>query len=184
MKLIVGLGNPEAKYNGTRHNVGFRVLDQLAEECGVDWKKSAKFKALTAELPDKTALLVKPTTYYNLVGESVRAVADFYKISPEDIVIVHDDIALPLGVIRTREKGSDGGNNGIKSLNQHLGPKTRRVRIGAASELLERMDAADFVLGKFTAEEQKQLTETIIPEALMQAQKFLDDSFEPTKIST
>lgn len=184
MELIVGLGNPEAKYDGTRHNVGFFVLDEFAREQGVAWKQNTKFKALIAELPGKQALLVKPTTYYNLVGESVRAVMDFYKLSPEDIVIVHDDIALPFGVIRTREQGSDAGNNGIKSLNQHLGPTTKRIRIGTANELLEQIDAADFVLAKFTSSEQEQLTDTILPYAFAQIQKFLDGSFEPTKLKT
>ena len=181
MKLIIGLGNPEKKYDGTRHNVGFFVLDQLAEKNGLTWQHKDKFKAFVAELPDKSALLVKPTTYYNLVGESVRALADFYKIPPEDILIIHDELALPFGTIRTREQGSDAGNNGIKSINAHLGPTTKRLRIGIRNELAEHMDAADFVLAKLTPDEKKQFTRTVLLHIENQIEKFLNGSFEPTK---
>lgn len=156
MKLIVGLGNPEAKYDGTRHNVGFFVLDAFAKEQGTSWQHKDKFKALVAELPDKSALLVKPTTYYNLVGESVRALADFYKIPPEDILVVHDDHALPFGVLRTRAGGSDAGNNGIKSINAHI-PGTHRLRIGTHAALREHMQDTDYVLSKFSDDEQRAL---------------------------
>lgn len=183
MKLIVGLGNPESRYNGTRHNTGFFVLDELAKEHALTWQLKEKFKAHIAELPDKSALLVKPTTYYNLVGESVRALADFYKIPPEDILIVHDELALPFGTIRTREKGSDAGNNGIKSLNAHLGDTTKRLRIGIQNDLSAHMDAADFVLGKFTPAEKQQLEETVLPHLKEQTEKFLAGTFEPTKKS-
>lgn len=177
MKLIVGLGNPEKKYDGTRHNVGFATVDAFAKEQGAQWQHKSKFKALVAELPDKSALLVKPTTYYNLVGESVRALADFYKILPEDILIIHDELDLPFGTIRTREKGSGAGNNGIKSLNAHLGHTTKRLRIGTKNELTEHMDAADFVLSKFTPDEKLKLPE-IIKNAHQIIDGFLSDSFE------
>jgi len=183
MKLIVGLGNPETKYDGTRHNTGFFVLDSFATEKGAKWQHKDKFKAFVAELPDKTALLVKPTTYYNLVGESVRALADFYKIPPEDILIIHDELALPFGVLRTREKGSDAGNNGIKSMNTHLGHTTKRLRIGIHNELADFMDASDFVLGKFTPKEKQQFAETVLPHIAMQIGKFLNGSFKPTKVT-
>jgi len=183
MKLIVGLGNPETKFDATRHNTGFFVLDSIANDQGINWQHKDKFKAHLAELPGKKGLLVKPTTYYNLVGESVRALADFYKIPPEDILIVHDELALPFGVIRTREKGSDAGNNGIKSLNTHLGPLTKRLRIGIQNELTEHMDAADFVLAKFTPNEKKQLKEIVLPHAEEHIRKFLNGTFEPTKIT-
>lgn len=184
MKLIVGLGNPESRYDGTRHNTGFFVLDRFAEENGVKWQHKDRFKASIAELPDKTALLVKPTTYYNLVGESVRLLTDFYKIPPEDILIIHDELALPFGTIRTREQGSDAGNNGIKSMNAHLGHTTKRLRVGIQNELTTHMDAADFVLAKFTPNEKKQLGETVLPHVKEQIEKFLDDTFEPTKVRT
>ena len=158
MKLIVGLGNPEKKYGDTRHNVGFAMLDAYAEQEKTEWQDKPKFKALIAELPtaEKT-LLVKPTTYYNLVGESVRALADFYKVSPKNILVVHDDHALPFGTIRTREQGSDAGNNGIKSINAHMGPATRRIRIGTHSEQRQTQNDADYVLSRFSKAEQKQL---------------------------
>lgn len=183
MRLIVGLGNPEKKYDGTRHNVGFFVLDAVAAETGLSWQHKDKFKAFIAELPDKTALLVKPTTYYNLVGESVRALTDFYKIAPEDILIVHDELALPFGTLRTREQGSDAGNNGIKSMNAHLGHTTKRLRIGTHNELTDFMDAADFVLAKFTPTERSDLSEKIIPVVKIQIEKFLAGTLEPTKIT-
>lgn len=184
MKLIVGLGNPEKRYDGTRHNTGFFIVDEFAAAEGLKWESKSKFKALVAELPDKTALLVKPTTYYNLVGEAVRALADFYKIPPENILIIHDELALPFGTIRTREKGSDAGNNGIKSLNAHLGHTTKRLRIGTRNERTEHMDAADFVLAKFTPSERTVLSETVMPLVKTQVQKFLDGSFEVTKLVT
>jgi PTH1 family peptidyl-tRNA hydrolase len=183
MKLIIGLGNPESRYDGTRHNTGFFVLDELAKEHGVTWQLKEKFKAHLAELPGKTALLVKPTTYYNLVGESVRALADFYKIPPEDILIIHDELALPFGTLRTREKGSDAGNNGIKSLNSHLGHTTKRLRIGIQNELTAHMDAADFVLAKYTPSEKRELAGVILPHVKTHVQKFLNNNFELTKIT-
>lgn len=184
MKLIVGLGNPESRYDDTRHNTGFFVLDELAKEHGLKWQLKEKFKAHVAELPNKTALLVKPTTYYNLVGESVRALADFYKIPPEDILIVHDELALPFGTLRTREKGSDAGNNGVKSLNAHLGHTTKRLRIGIQNELTPHMDAADFVLAKFTPDERCEMRDAVLPHVYTHIDKFLNGTFEPTKIAT
>lgn len=167
MKLIVGLGNPEKRYDGTRHNIGFAVLDSYAADQKATWKQSPRFKAYLAELDmarvdsvsqeAERILLVKPTTYYNLVGESVRAISDFYKITPENILVIHDDHALPFGVVRTREKGSDAGNNGIKSLNAHVGPNTRRIRIGTGAELLGQVTDADFVLSKFSTKEKDSL---------------------------
>jgi PTH1 family peptidyl-tRNA hydrolase len=183
MKLIIGLGNPELRYDGTRHNVGFAVLDAFAKIKSAVWQHKSKFRADIAELPDKSALLVKPTTYYNLVGESVRSLADFYKIPPEDILIIHDELALPFGTLRTRYKGSDAGNKGIKSLNTHLGTTTKRLRIGTDNELSAFMDASDFVLARFTPAERQQLATSLLPHAAAQIEKFLDGSFEPTKIS-
>ncbi len=183
MKLIIGLGNPETKYDSTRHNLGFAVLDAFAKEQGATWQYKRKYKADVAEVPSHDALLVKPTTYYNLVGESVKAIADFYKIPAEDILIVHDELALPFGTLRTRHKGSDAGNNGIKSLNAHLGPTTKRLRIGIDNELSAFMEASDFVLAKFTPAERHKLTDAVLPHATAQLQRFLDDAFEPTKIS-
>lgn len=155
MKLVFGLGNPEARYSGTRHNVGFAVLDNFARAHDVAWKNSPKFKALTAEITvgDEKILLIKPTTYYNLVGESARALIDFYKIEPIDVLIIHDDLALPLGTIRTRHGGSDGGNNGLKSLAAHIGSGTYRLRIGVWSEMHEQAEKTTIVLGDLSKQE-------------------------------
>ncbi|MGB4767787.1 MAG: aminoacyl-tRNA hydrolase [Candidatus Saccharimonas sp.] len=160
MKLIIGIGNPELRFAGTRHNTGFTLLDSYAAANGAAFKHSVKFKADIAELTHdgEKVLLVKPTTYYNLVGESVRALCDFYKLSTDDILVIHDELALPFGTIRTRLGGSDAGNNGVKSLNQHIGTTTQRLRIGVWNELCDKMNDADFVLAKFSATERMQLT--------------------------
>lgn len=160
MKLILALGNPESRYDGTRHNVGFFIADEVARQFDASFQEKSKFKALIAEatVGRERVIIAKPTTFYNLVGESYRALADFYKIAPQDTLIIADDLALPFGTMRLREGGSGGGSNGIKSLNAHGGEATRRLRIGVWNELRERMDDADFVLSKFSADEQKALT--------------------------
>lgn len=180
MKLIFGLGNPESRYNDTRHNVGFFMLDSLAHHQSTEFKHSVKFKADIAEcaIAGEKVLLAKPTTYYNLVGESARAIMDFYKLSPEDILIVHDELALPFNTLRTRQGGSDAGNNGVKSLNQHLGPETQRLRIGIWSELRDKMDDADFVLAKFSAAERAQLA-SIAEVAAQQIENFITGKLKP-----
>ena len=159
MKLIVGLGNPEAKFKNTRHNVGFRMLSEYAREKGIEFQLKEKFRACIADLTvdGQKVLLAKPTTYYNLTGEAVRLITDFYKVTPEDVLVVHDELALPFGRIRTRIGGSDAGNNGIKSMNQHIGPSTARIRIGVYNELRDRIDDADFVLSNFTKAEDESL---------------------------
>lgn len=159
MKLIVGLGNPEEKFKNTRHNVGFRMLSEYTKEKGLEFQLKEKFRACIAELTveGEKVLLAKPTTYYNLTGEAARLITDFYKIAAEDVLIVHDELALPFGTIRTRIGGSDAGNNGIKSMNQHIGPTTARIRIGVYNELRDRIDDADFVLANFTRAEDESL---------------------------
>lgn len=161
MKLIIGLGNPETKYTGTRHNVGFFMVDAYAHEKGGAFRDKAKFKAEICELSGSSekVLLVKPTTFYNLSGEAVRAIADFYKVEPSDILVIHDELALPFGTIRSRIGGSDAGNNGIKSITEHIGPDTARIRVGIWNELRDKMDDADFVLAKFSNDEASNLKE-------------------------
>lgn len=161
MKLILGFGNPEERYARTRHNVGFRVLDAYANAHGTTFQLKDKFHAHLSELQprDEKIILAKPTTYYNNVGAAARAISDFYKIVPQDILIIHDELALPFGTIRTRIGGSDAGNNGVKSLSQQLGPDTARIRIGVTNELRERIDDADFVLANFTKAEDETLPE-------------------------
>lgn len=185
MKLILALGNPESKYDQTRHNVGFMMLDQIAEAWGVSFKHSAKFIADIAEttVSGEKVLLAKPTTYYNEVGQSARAIADFYKLTPEDILIIHDDFALPLGTIRTRFGGSGGGNNGVKSMNAHVGDGTARIRIGVYHELRDKISDVDFVLSKFSRPEQQQLAAEI--ETVEQIiSGFIAGAFETTTYRT
>ncbi|QQS21493.1 aminoacyl-tRNA hydrolase [Candidatus Saccharibacteria bacterium] len=181
MKCIIGLGNPELHYRQTRHNVGFELLDAFATTHGATWQRRDKFRADIAELniAEERVILVKPTTYYNRVGESAQAIVDFYKITTNDVVVAHDDLALPLGTIRTRQGGSDGGNNGLKSLSQHLGANTNRIRIGVWTDHHTAMDKADVVLGKFTADEQQVITK-IKPTAISLLQDFIAGHFEST----
>lgn len=156
MKLIFAQGNPGAQYTRTRHNVGFLLLDVFADQHSAQWKLEKKFNAEIAAITigDEKVLLVKPLSFYNETGRVARAIVDFYKLSPAtDVLILHDELALPFGEIRIREKGSDAGNNGIKSLNAHLGQHYTRIRVGVWSELRSRMDDADFVLSSFTGDE-------------------------------
>lgn len=184
MKIIIGLGNPEEKYTGTRHNVGFFVLDYIAKEQDVEFQQKAKFKALVAELPgnEEKVLLIKPTTFYNNVGESYRAIADFYNIAPEDVLVIADDLALPFGTLRTRIGGSDAGNNGIKSINAHGGEATKRLRIGVSNELRAHISDVDFVLSRFSKEEAGALVE-LLPQISILIEGFIDGSFTPHSIT-
>lgn len=183
VKLIVGLGNPEEKYARTRHNIGFRVIDNYAAQLSATFQPKSKFKALVAEAQagDAKVMLAKPTTYYNLSGEAVRALADFYKIASEDILVVHDDIALPFGTLRAREKGSDAGNNGMKSVIQHTGPTVKRIRVGTANDKLDCMDTADFVLAKFTLKESLELKDVFKKTGHI-IDRFVAGSFETTTL--
>lgn len=168
MKLIFALGNPGPDYAHTRHNVGWRVLDALAGREGASFVAKPKFFAEIVEcsLSGEKVLLAKPTTFYNETGRSLAAIRQFYKLADADILVVHDELALPLGTLRARVGGSSGGNNGIKSINAHGGEATARLRIGVANELRERMDDADFVLGNFSKSEAEALQATIIPKSL------------------
>lgn len=165
MKLILAQGNPGTDYAKTRHNVGFLAVDDYSARYSTIFQTKSKFLADIAELTvgAEKILLVKPTTFYNETGRAARTIADFYKVTPQDILVLHDDLALPFGTIRTREKGSDAGNNGIKSLNAHLGEEYARIRVGVWNERADRMDAADFVLGKFNSDEMKRLEKDILP---------------------
>lgn len=157
MKLVFALGNNGPEYAGTRHNIGFDVLDRIATGM---WHEKPKFKALVSEklVNGEKVIFAKPLTFYNVAGESFRAIADFYKLPPTDVLIVHDDLALELGTIRVRVGGSDGGNNGIKSINAHGGEATYRLRIGMHTDLRSRIgDDAAFVLGKLSQAEHKVL---------------------------
>lgn len=183
MKLIFVQGNPGPDYATTRHNVGFMMLDAFASSQDTSFKAKPKFFADIAELSVKgeKVILVKPTTFYNETGKSARAIVDFYKLDPTtDVLVVHDDLALPFGTLRTREKGSDAGNNGIKSLNAHLGPNYARLRVGIYNELRDKIPDADFVLSRFSTDEIKKLQETIIPKAIELVEAFVTDSHQNT----
>ena len=162
MYVIAGLGNPGREYEGTRHNVGFMTLDALADKYNIDVREKA-FKGLIGKgmIEGNKVILVKPQTYMNLSGECIRQVMDYYKVDPEDILIVYDDISLAPGQLRIRAKGSAGGHNGIKSIIAHLGTQEfPRVKVGVG-EKPARMDLADYVLGHFSKEEQATMDDAV-----------------------
>jgi peptidyl-tRNA hydrolase, PTH1 family len=165
MKLILAQGNPGLEYTYTRHNVGFLALDFYATKQELEFQTKSKFHADIAEqtIDGEKILLVKPLTFYNETGVSARTIADFYKVDVADILVIHDELALPFGTIRTREKGSDAGNNGIKSLNSHLGENYTRIRIGTWNEIADKAGSFDFVLSKFNQEELAKLKKDIFP---------------------
>lgn len=154
MKIFAGLGNPGKQYEKTRHNAGFEVIDFLAEKWSIPMDQ-AKHKGIcgTGMIRGEKVLLLKPLTYMNLSGESIRAAMDFYKADIEDLVVLYDDLDLPAGKIRLRQKGSAGGHNGIKSAIAHLGTaEFNRVRIGIGRPE-GRVPVVDYVLNRFTPEE-------------------------------
>ena len=156
-RLIVGLGNPGGEYAETRHNVGFMVLDRLAARAGASFKAEKKWQAVVANVP--TGWLCKPQTYMNLSGESVSALGHFYKIEPSQVLVVFDDMALPLGRLRLREKGSHGGHNGLRSVIAHLGTDViPRLRIGIGGPAGE---ATGHVLGRFSPAEKPLLEDAL-----------------------
>lgn len=153
--LIVCLGNPGEQYEGTRHNVGFMVADELAERKGIPIQR-LKFKALTntTRLGGSGVLLMKPITYMNLSGEAVRQAADFYKVAPEHVLVISDDVSLPVGKLRIRKGGSAGGHNGLKSIIARLGTdQFPRIKVGVGEKPHPDYDMADWVLGKFSGED-------------------------------
>lgn len=163
MRVVVGLGNPGAKYRGTRHNVGFDVIACLAERFFVGRCK-AKFNAEIAEVSvrNEKVVLVSPLTFMNLSGQSVRAAVDFYKLPIESLLVICDDINLDLGRLRFRPSGSAGGQNGLKDIIQKLGSQSfSRLRVGVG-KAPAGWDAADFVLGKFSAEEQPLIDTSVV----------------------
>ena len=178
MRLIVGLGNPGQDYEKTRHNAGFSMLEHFAKENSLKWQEKSKFKALCVEYNsgDDKVLLIKPQTFYNNSGEAVRAAKEFYKIENQDILAIHDELALPFGTVRTRQGGSDAGNNGIKSISAHIGDDYWRIRIGIWNELQEKIDAADFVLSKFSQEEVSVIEKAINQEMVNLIDNFLNNS--------
>ena len=154
MYIIAGLGNPTKEYEKTRHNVGFEVIDRLAKEYDID-VMTAKHKALCGKgtIEGQNVILAKPLTFMNLSGESVRELSVYYKVPPENCIIVYDDISLDVGRLRVRAKGSAGGHNGIKSIIARLGGENfPRVRVGIGDKPKGK-DLADYVLGRFSKQE-------------------------------
>ena len=163
MFVIAGLGNPKKEYDNTRHNIGFAFIDALAEKYSIS-VMDVKHKALTGKgiINGQKVILVKPLTFMNLSGESIRPISDYYKIdTAKELIVISDDISLPPGQIRIRKKGSAGGHNGLKNIIQHLGNEEfQRIRIGVG-EKPKGYDLADYVLGHFSKEEQPLMQEGI-----------------------
>ena len=173
MKMIVGLGNIGKKYEGTRHNVGFMVVERFVEEHGGNFNKE-KFDSLISELfiNGEKIIVIKPTTYMNESGRAVRPLMDYFNLTTEDIIICHDDMDLEIGHLRLRQKGSAGGHNGIKSIISHVGTeKFKRVRVGIDHP--QKMSVVDWVLSRFTKEQEAKLDD-----GLTRAVAALDDWIE------
>ena len=161
MLVIAGLGNPGRKYENTKHNMGFLVLDAFAEKNGIKIRK-IKHKALTGEgiIAGQKVLLVKPQTYMNLSGESLREVVQYYGVEPEELMVVYDDVDIPMGSIRLRKKGSAGSHNGMKSIIYQLQVDDfPRLRVGIGTE--KKGDMIDFVLTGFSKEEAEKIREAV-----------------------
>lgn len=154
MALFVGLGNPGTRYEETRHNIGFKVIDKLVSDFGARDISKSTFEGQLFKY--SSHLFIKPTTYMNLSGKSVLAVKQFYKIEPEDIIVIHDDIDLPFGALRFKCGGGHGGHNGLKSIDSVIGKEYLRVRVGVGKPE-HKSQVADYVLHDFSTEEQSHL---------------------------
>lgn len=166
-QLIVGLGNPGAKYDQTRHNIGFAAIDALARTWQISMSENRKFQGIFGEgvgVKGQKVRLLKPTTYMNLSGQSIRAVTDWYKLPPEAVLVIYDDMDLPVGKLRLRQSGSAGGHNGMKSTIAHLNSQNfPRLRIGIGSPRQKSSDGevVSHVLGRFSAVENQAMTEVL-----------------------
>lgn len=179
MKIIAGLGNPGTKYENTRHNAGFMTMDKIANELHESWdheKFSAKF--IKTKYKGEDVILLKPLTYMNESGFAIRQCLDFYKAGPEDLLVIYDDVDLPVGKIRLRQKGSAGGHNGIKSIISCIFTQEfDRIRVGVGKD--PKIPMINWVLGKFRPEEQKDLCEAL-ERAAAAAIYSIDHSFSDT----
>lgn len=178
--IIVGLGNPGNKYEATRHNAGFMALDYIASKFNCDINHS-KFKSLCGsyEYNGKNILLLKPQTYMNLSGESVLSAMQFYKIPSDKVIIIFDDVSIPLGKIRVRRKGSHGGQNGVKSILNITGQSDfPRIRIGTGEKPNEQWELSDWVLSKFSREEMYILENDVLERVYLAAKMMIDDKSE------
>ena len=178
MYLVVGLGNPGKQYEATRHNMGFDTIDVLVERHKIP-QGGVKFNAMYGSgfIGGEKVIFMKPLSFMNLSGESVREAADFYKIDPEHIIVIYDDISLEPGQLRIRRKGSAGGHNGIKNIISHLGTQEfPRIKVGVGAKP-PRMDLADYVLGRFSAEDRRVMEEAF-KTAAKAAQVMITDGAE------
>lgn len=187
MKLIFALGNPGSEYENTRHNVGFMALDYYREKNNLpEYQYKKKFLANISQFSvnQQKVILAKPTTFYNNVGQSAQVISNFYSLQPDDILILHDELALDFGTIRTRSKGSDAGNNGIRSLVNHIGADFWRIRIGTKNSISDQIDSADFVLNRFSTSEQLALVSTEFEQISKFIDEFIADRLEGNTIKT
>ena len=153
MKLIVGLGNPGKEYENTRHNIGFMMLDYFTSKSNIEITKE-KFNGLYGDtiINDEKVIFLKPLSYMNLSGEVVKKYVDFFKIDINDVLIIHDDLDLPIGTYRLKQNGSSGGHNGLKNIELNLGTQEyKRIKVGISNNKM--MDTKDYVLGKFSKED-------------------------------
>lgn len=177
MKILVGLGNPTAKYAHTRHNVGWLLLDEIQKQFGLEeWRQQSQFRAqiAAAHIGAHKVFLVKPQTFMNLSGESISLIRKFYRLDPSDVIALYDDVALLWGQLRFRAQGSAGGHNGVKSLIQHLGTQQfPRYKVGIKDPaLMAHRDLAAYVLGKLTPAEEQHLTQ-LAPQVLQKIKQDL-----------
>ena len=179
MKIIAGLGNPTREYEGTRHNIGFSVIDKLAEQYNISMTEK-KHKAICGKgiIEGEKVVLLKPQTYMNLSGESIGEAVNYYKVDPEeDLIVIYDDIDLEPGKLRIRAKGSAGGHNGIKSIINQIGTQNfYRIKVGVGAKP-KGWDLADYVLGRFPSEE-RNLVDEAIREAAKAVEVILDEGIE------
>lgn len=179
MYIIAGLGNPKKEYDNTRHNIGFAMIDALADKYNIN-VMDVKHRAVTGKgiINGQKVILAKPLTFMNLSGESIRQLVDYYKVDSEtELIIISDDISLPPGFIRVRKKGSAGGHNGLKNIIQHLGTEGfQRIRIGVG-EKPKGYNLADYVLGHFSKEEQPLMKEGV-EKAIGAAEMILSDDID------
>lgn len=177
--LVVGLGNPGLEYDKTRHNAGFMAVDYIAGQLNMEMKK-LKYQSLCGEsmVAAKRVLFLKPSTYMNLSGQAVQAAVNFYKIPMENVIVLCDDIALPVGKMRVRRSGSDGGQKGLRNIIYLTGRDDfPRIRIGVGAKPYPQMDLAQWVLSKFTTEDQKQL-ETVFQNSYEAVQKIVSGQID------
>lgn len=178
MKLIVGLGNPGRLYKNTRHNIGFMFVDELAKSLKQKFIFDRKLKSevLTFNYREEKIIIIKPQTYMNLSGEAVQAACQYYKVTPDDVLIIYDDLDLPTGKIRIRSSGSSGGHKGMTSIIEHLKTEEiKRIRIGIGKD--KKIETCDYVLGKISTEEEE-IIDNVLLKAFSIFESYLTLSFD------